>query len=133
MTRVYQNQQDHLHIRSKANGDRSIEVINLKQDASVYGAGTVVVAEYTLSGENNVTQVATGLYVDPADVAVVDYKTVKVAVINDRVDASAGDHAAVALVRDGEAYGQYISLKGLASPKKAVVAAALDAAGIVVR
>jgi hypothetical protein len=133
MTRVYQNQQDCLHIKSKASGDRSLDVVTLKQSSTVYGAGTVVVAEYTLSGENSATQTATGLHVDPASVDVAVYKTVKVAVINDRVDASAGSHAAVAITNDAEVYGHLISLKGLAAPKKVVVAAALDAAGIKVR
>ncbi|UFS81556.1 MULTISPECIES: head decoration protein [Rhizobium] len=131
MTRVNQNKPDQLHVRSKANGDRTIDVITLKQSATVYKAGTVVVAEYTgASG----SQVATGLYIDPASaVDVTTYDRIKVAVLNDRVDATAGSHAAVAITRAAEVYGQWISLKDLATVEKAVVAAALDAAGIVVR
>ncbi|MBY5873728.1 hypothetical protein HFN53_17055 [Rhizobium leguminosarum] len=132
MSRVYQHQQDQLHVRSKANGDLSLDVITLKQSATVYEAGTVVVAEYTIAGE---TQTATGLYVSPtaAGVDVSAYDVVIAAVINDRVDASAANHAAVAIIRDAEVYGGLITLKSLAGAEKTAVAAALAAAHVVLR
>ncbi|WP_427145191.1 hypothetical protein [Rhizobium pisi] len=128
MARTYQKQKNQIHIRSKASGDRSIGVITLKQSATEYGAGTVVVAEYAAGA-------ATGLYVDPvaAGVDVSAYDTVKVAIIHDRIHAADGNQDAVALVRDAEVYGNLISLKNLAGAEKTAVAEALEAAGLITR
>jgi len=128
MARVYQHQQDQLHVKSKASGDRSIEVVTLKQSATVYGAGTVVVAEYA-------ADVATGLYVDPAatGIDISAYETVKAAILNDRVDASEANHAAVAIVRDAEVYGSLTSLDKLAGAELTAVTAALADAHVVNR
>lgn len=126
MARVYQHQQDYLHIKSKE--DRSIEVVTLKQSATVYGAGTVVVAEYA-------ADVATGFYVDPAaaGIDISAYTKVIPAVLNDRVDASAANHEAVAIVRDAEVYGSLTSIGKLAGAELAAVATALADAHVVTR
>jgi Bacteriophage lambda head decoration protein D len=131
MSRHYMQQADQLHIKSKAAATRSIDVITLKQSTTVYKPGTVVVAEYTGSTGS---QVATGLYIDPAGaVDATTYDKIKVAVLNDRVDATEANHEAVAITRDAEVWGSLISLKGLAGAEKTAVAAALAAADIVVR
>lgn len=125
MTYVHQNQPDQIHIKREED-DISIKVVTLKQSATPYAAGTVVVEEF-------VNSASTGLYVDAASVSVDTYTTVHAAILRDRVYAVDGNHDAVTTFQIAEIYGALTSLATLVTAKKAAVAAALALNHVVVR
>lgn len=135
MATLYAHRPTAAFLLSKANSDRSIDQVTLKQSATVYEVGTVLVAEYTESvADSGNFNTATGKYVAAVGLAdLADYDTLKVAFLVERTNATEGDQEVVVVNADAEIKGFETTLSAIASGAKAAVNAAVAAQGIKVR
>jgi len=135
MATVYQKRPAAVFIQSKSNGDRSADVVVLKQSATEYVSGSVLVAEYTesVSASGNY-DTATGKYVAAVGLAgLADYDTVKVALLVEPTDASEGDVEVLVINADAEIKGSETNLSAIATGAKPLINAAIAVQGIKVR
>ncbi|KQZ50330.1 hypothetical protein ASD54_08730 [Rhizobium sp. Root149] len=124
-------------ILSTARSDRSYSTVTLKESETEYVSGEVVVAEYeeavSASGDFDTP---TGLWVAATSVPAADfegYAKVKAAFLVRPTLATDGDINELVVDQDAEVRTSDTTLSALSAPAKALIVAAVEAAGIKLR
>jgi len=137
MAITYMNLAAAAFILSVANSDRSYSTVTLAESETEYASGEVVVAEYEQSDPDEAPfDTPTGKYVAATSVPAADlaaYAKVKVGFLVRPTLATEGDIDELVVDQDAEVRVRDTTLDDLSAPAKALIVAAVEAAGIKLR